>query len=92
MCVCVCVHVCVCVCVCVCVHVCMCVCAHHVALLVLGLQHLGHVLQAVAVGRLHACCRERHGDDALRDVGQVQVKLLVYIAITAPGGTSEASN
>ena len=62
----------------------------HVALLVFGPEHLGHILEAVAVRRLHTSGRERHGDDTLSDVCQVQVKLLIHKPITTSdrGGSS----
>ena len=49
-----------------------------------GLEHLGHVLEAVAICGLHACCWERHGNDSLSDVGEVKVKFLINIAFSAP--------
>ena len=69
------------------IHTCTCIqCrADHVALLVFGREHLGHVFEAVTVGRLHASGRERHCNDPLCDVGQVKVKLLVHKPISTSG-------
>lgn len=45
---------------------------HQVVVSMLGLEHACDLLKVVQVGLLGAASREGHGDDALRDVGEVQ--------------------
>ena len=52
--------------------------AHQVVVPMLGPQHARHLLQAVQVRLLGAARREGHGDDALGDVGEVQLAAVLH--------------
>lgn len=47
--------------------------SHHVVVPVLGLQHEDDLLQALCVAGLRAVDRTEYGDDALGDVGEINL-------------------
>jgi hypothetical protein len=63
----------------------------HVVVAVLGREESRHLGDGVAIQPLHPRAGVRHGDDARRDVGQIQVivALLVPVALAAHRGAYE---
>ena len=64
---------------------------HQVVVAVLGPQHARHLLQAVQVRLLGAAGGEGHGDDALRDVGEVQLAAVLHGGARRGGPGGEAA-
>ena len=51
---------------------------HHVVVAMFGFEHLCDVTQVLEVGLVRACLGEGYGDDALRDVVQVNSVSLLH--------------
>lgn len=54
-----------------------------------GLEHSRHVLQVVRVDFFRTSPGEGHGDDALRDVGQVELVTLLHLESGGPVNAKE---